>query len=472
MKTTARVDSDKWRYVQTTVNPADCLSQGLEPRVLLTTSTTIWWKGPPWLSQDPKYWPCRPDINLNRELPELRTTVLRVSAASEELGLDVSTYDRLIRVKGWVIRFFSRARGKQNTLTSSHLTLSELKRSESLLLKHSQMQFYQDVFQKLKSEKSLPNGHPLSSLSPYLDREGLLRVGGRLQRAELSSSCAHPLILNARSHIVMLMVRRTHQLLLHTGSSTVMATLASTYHIPRLRLLVRSISQKCVPCQRAYARTSQQFMGELPAVRSQPSRPFTVVGIDFAGPIFIKRGNPRQPTMVKCYLCVFVCFSSRATHLEVVSDMTTPAFLATLVHFTARRGLPSKVYMDNGSNFVGAEAELRKTLEILRSNPSQQAIIQWAAHRHISWHFSPARAPHFGGLWEAAVKSVKSLLKRTLGERRLTFEELSTVVTEAEAVINSRPLIPLNSPSDDAISPLTPGHVFGGWSSGSPAVSS
>lgn len=204
-------------------------------------------------------------------------------------------------------------------------------------------------------------------------------------------------------------------------------------------------------------------MGQLPAPRVQPSRPFTNVGIDFAGPILTNRGGPRRPVKVKTYICLFVCFCTRALHLEVVADMTTQAFIAALTRFVARRGLPTDVFTDNGTNFRGAQTELRKMLEVLQTESHQQTINQWASRRSISWHFSPARAPHFGGLWEAAVRSLKSLLKRTLGEHSMTYEELSTIVIEAEAVLNSRPLIPLDSLPDDAVAPLTPGHfIIGG----------
>lgn len=154
--------------------------------------------------------------------------------------------------------------------------------------------------------------------------------------------------------------------------------------------------------------------------------------------------------------------STRAVHIKAVSDPTTAAFLAALTRFVSRRGLPSQVHSDNGSNFVGADAELRHTLEQLRREDSHDEIIHWAAQREIDWNFTPARAPHFGGLWESAVKSMKHLLKKTLGPQVLSFEELSTLATVAEAILNSRPLLPIYSTSDDAVSPLTPGHFLVG----------
>lgn len=459
-KIAALVNSSQWRYVTTETNPADLLSRGVSPREL--TTTLLWWEGPPWLKMDPARWPRRPDINLNREIPELRPSVLSITPALEELGVDISTFDKLVRVFAWVWRFRGQCTLEKKHLLSTHLTLKELRVAKTLLLRHSQRTSYAKEFEMLEGKRPLPAGHTLSALSPYIDEDGLLRVGGRLQRAELASSTAHPLIMSISSHVVVLLVRRTHQVLLHAGPSTVMATLAHTYHIPRIKALLRKISRSCVPCQKAYARTAKQLMGELPASRTQPARPFSIVGLDYAGPLLTKRGNPRKPTMVKTFICIFVCFSSRAVHIEVVSDLSTPAFLAALRRFVARRGCPAEVYSDNGTNFKGAHAELRRMIESLNQQETREAVVQWAAWKNIEWHFSPARAPHFGGLWEAAVKSLKTLMKKTVGEKALTYEELTTLVVEAEAVINSRPLIPLDSPSDDGVAPLTPGHFLVG----------
>lgn len=389
----------EWRYVSTDTNPADLITRGVNSSRL--SQTELWWQGPPWLSLDPFSWPHRADINLDRELPELKPLVMKLSAAPEEIGTDISSFRRLIRVIGWVLRFCSRAKGEQATLTSLSLTLSELKQAEIRLWRHSQRQHYEDAYDLLKNKHPLPRNHPLSSLSPYIDDEELLRVGGHLQKSELSSASTHPLILHARSHSVKIMVRHVHETLMHAGPSTVMATLASTYYISKLHPLIKKISQSCVPCQKAYARTSQQYMGQLPADRVQPSRPFTVTGIDYAGPVFIKGGTPRRPTRIKTYICVFICFSTKAIHLETVSDMTTAAFLAALTRFTARRGRPAKIHTDNGSNFVGAEAELRRMLEHLRSAASEKDVSFWAANNQVEWKFLPAQAPHFGGLWES-----------------------------------------------------------------------
>ena len=145
----------------------------------------------------------------------------------------------------------------------------------------------------------------------------------------------------------------------------------------------------CVLCQKAYAKTDQEQMGQLPAHRVNPSPPFQTVGIDMAGPFLCHRGNPRRPTRIKTYVCIYVCFSTRAVHLELLTDMSARAFLASFSQFCACRGCPSVIYSDNGTNFVGADRELMEAAQSLLSDKT------------IDWKFSPSSAPHFGGLWEA-----------------------------------------------------------------------
>lgn len=458
IKLTNLAPSRLWRYVCTADNPADYLSRGMNPKEL--SETKMWWKGPSWLSLEEKEWPRRPDINMDRELSEVKGTVMRVNLAPDEIGCQISSYDRLVRVMAQVTRFIQRISKQRTPIPKSYITLKEYRSAEALVTKLSQSHSFTEVIRALKDRKKLHKRHPLAPLAPYIDEDGILRVGGRLQNAELESACTHPIILHHRSHIVLLFIRKIHQQLMHAGPSTIMATIAATHHIPRIRGLVRSLSRSCVTCQKIYARTASQQMGQLPSSRTQPSFPFGTVGIDFAGPIWIKRGNPRKPTILKSYLCVFIDFTCRATHLEVVSDMTTEAFLAALSRFVGRRGIPTTVYTDNGSNFLGADSELRKMLDLLKSESSRQALEYWASQQHVDWRFSPARAPHFGGLWEATVKLAKRLIRKAVGERRLNFEELTTFAVAAEAVINSRPLVPLNSTSDDAIAALTPGHFL------------
>jgi len=198
-------------------------------------------------------------------------------------------------------------------------------------------------------------------------------------------------------------------------------------------------------------------MGNLPQERVTPARPFLRTGVDYAGPILIRTNKGRGHRANKGFISVFVCLSSKAVHLEVVSDYTAEAFLAAFRRFVSRRGLCREMFSDCGINFTGASRELR---EMFRASTADgRRIAQAAASDGIRWRFNPPAAPHFGGLWEAAVKSTKHHLRRVIGEATLTFEEMTTLLTQVEACLNSRPLQPLTDDPDD-LTALTPGHFL------------
>ena len=169
--------------------------------------------------------------------------------------------------------------------------------------------------------------------------------------------------------------------------------------------------------------------------------PFIHTGVDFAGPFNLRQGNPRRPTVVKGYLCIFVCLATKLVHLEVVSSAHTAAFVAAVKRFCCKGGKPEHIYSDHGANFIGARNQMKELYLMLESTDCQTAIHQCLLERRITWHNIPEKAPHFGGIWEAAVKSAKHCLKRTIGVVRLTYEEQATVSCQAEACLNSRPYL-------------------------------
>ena len=137
-----------------------------------------------------------------------------------------------------------------------------------------------------------------------------------------------------------------------------MAIISETYSIIGVKRLVRSISMSCVIGQRTYLRNMSQQMGQLPKSRTVPKPPFTFTGVDFAVRFMLKRGNPRKPTHIKAHIVLFICFTTKATHLEVCEDLSTKCFLAAFSRLTARRSCPSQIYSDNGTNFQGTANKL------------------------------------------------------------------------------------------------------------------
>ncbi|XP_030753188.1 uncharacterized protein LOC115880190 [Sitophilus oryzae] len=204
-------------------------------------------------------------------------------------------------------------------------------------------------------------------------------------------------------------------------------------------------------------------MASLPEDRVNISRPFQKVGVDFGGPFFIKWFRLRKVSLIKCYIALFVCMATKAVHIEVVSGLTTEAFLMALKRFISRRGNPSVIYSDNATNFAGSKNQLKELYEFFKRQDNSDSIKNFLSQNETDWKFIPPRSPHWGGLWEAAITSTKYHLKRLIGTSNFTLEEFTTILQQIEAILNSRPLCALsNDPSD--LNSLTPGHFLIGTS--------
>ena len=369
-----------------------------------------------------------------------------------------SSFSHLKRVTAWVFRFIAGCQEKQEN-GASFLTVEELASAELYWISLVQVDHFSKEIQKLKSDEVVVS---MRSLRPFLDGHGILRVGGRLRNSKMAFSQIHPVVLHRKHPVTKMIVHAEHLRLLHAGH-TLMSSLHQRFHIIGCRHLVRSVTCNCVVCRRDSARPQPQLFGQLPTERITPGLVFENVGVDYAGPLQIKYGHVRKPVIVKAYVCVFVSLSVKAVHLEAVTDLTTDAFIAALRRFIARRGKPSMIWSDHGTNFVGANREIQDLIKFLKQQRTAAVVSQFCSAQGIAWKFIPERAPHFGGLWEAAVKSMKRHLRRVMSEVKLTFEELTTLLTQIEACLNSRPLAPLPS-EGDSLEPLTPGHFLIGRS--------
>jgi hypothetical protein len=297
----------------------------------------------------------------------------------------------------------------------------------------------------------------LKSLHPFVDNEDVLRVGGKLQQSNLPYDAMHQIILPAVHHLTKMIVSAEHLILHHAGPQLLIASLRNKYWIPQIRNVVKTVIHQCLTCYKLKIQASQQLMGELPSSRVQPARAFQITGVDYAEPGTINLGSTCSKLTTKGYIAIFVCFATKAVHIEVVTSLTTEAFVSALRRIIARRGRPNIIYSDNGTNFQGASNRLREVDNMLQC-PTQMRVHDFLMSEGSQWKFIPPHRPHFGGLWEAAVKSMKYHLRHTLGASIATYEELSTLLTEVEACLNSQPLC---APSNDPHSSfLSPGHFL------------
>ena len=451
-----------WHYVPTACNPADCASRGLKPTELL--NHTLWWEGPPWLKEEPLPIPKQPP---RRPLPDAGPPVCaiqQVSSVTEQISNSQLSYPSIISTAAWCQRFLQRLQhGKPDPDTRSKvLTGAERRTAEQWLFREAQARSFPRDISSLQKSRPLSRDSHLKNLNPFIDDHHLIRVGGRLSKSELAPSQQHPIILDGRDPLMAKFFLYLHHSLCHCGPSLLLCSAGTKLHILGARRLSRRTCSQCVTCRRHRPQTQHQLMGELPSQRvNHNGPPFTHTGMDYAGPFTLKLGRVRKPVKVEAYICVFVCMATKAVHLEVVSDQTTAAFQAALQRFVARRGCPDHLYSDNGANFVGARNDLHSLYSFLQDQKNSTTIQHYlATHFNVTWHNIPPRSPHMGGLWEAAVKSMKTHLRRVIGSTLLTFEELTTISCRVEACLNSRPLLPLHSHNTDGLDVLTPGHFL------------
>ena len=345
------VPPNRWYHVEGSQNPADCASRGLLPSELLTHD--LWWNGPSWLKLGIQSWPIPDSLPPNEPSVEAEEMCSHLAIVSDPvIPIDrFSSFTRLTRVTAWMKRFLYNCRASKRGLSRKvePLSVEELNQAMMYWIRVIQKDHFSDEYKALCKKVQLPTSSVLLSLRPFLDDMGLLRVGGRQQNSKLIYDSQHPLILHGNHPISKLIIRSEHLRLLHAGPLLVAASLNRRFHIIGGRRVIRSIARSCVTCRRKSLRPEPPMMGQLPSERVTPDTVFDRVGVDYAGPILIKRGYTRMPVVLKTYICVFVSLTVKAVHLELVSDLTAEAFIACLRRFIACRSKRYGATMDRTS---------------------------------------------------------------------------------------------------------------------------
>ncbi|CAL9695893.1 unnamed protein product [Knipowitschia caucasica] len=339
--------------------------------------------------------------------------------------------------------------GAADASSPSACSADNFLQAEKLLLQKAQEDCFPEEIKALKAGRSLPLDSRLASLSPeYEEATGLLRVGGRLRHATgLDLDTIHPIILDPKHSVTQLVIKDTDNSLLHPGPERVLAELRRRFWIVRGREAIRKHQHSCVECQRWKAKPDVPKMADYPPPRLRLHKPpFYSTGVDCFGPFRVKIGRRTE----KRWGIVYKCLTTRSVHLDLLESLDTDAFLLSLRRFIARRGKPFELLMDNGTNFVGGERELREAVASMAS----QLKTQLSEHQ-IFFRFNPPSAPHFGGTWEREVKSVKMALRVVLKDQTVPEPVLMTTLVEVEGIMNSKPLGYLSSDASDP-DPVTP----------------
>ena len=462
------MESSQWSYVDTKLNPADCASRGLLPNELL--NHPLWFNGPN--VKDLQY---NHQFTLNDDQEKIiadaikkNSLVLHTKRTNASVLLSYfSSHTKLLKRIETILRFINNILEKLS-LNGNNLQgrldsiLSNFSCPETVIFRMLQNESYNDEIKCLQTDKELPKNSKIRSMHPFLDGNGILRVGGRLQNADLSFDQQHPIILPVKHQVVTNLILEAHEKTMHGTELLTIAYLRNRFHIPRMAEKVRKFIHDCMTCFKFAKHNQKILMGSLPRPRVNFTNPFEHTGVDYAGPLTIKAYPGRCKKYLKSYIAVFICLCTKAIHIELVSDLSSLSFLAAFKRFSARRGRCYRLYSDNGTNFVKASKILIDDIRLAEQSWRTQLEIDFKA-LGTYWSFIPPASPHFGGLWEAGVKSIKSHLKKTIGTSLLTFEEMTTVLTQIEAVLNSRPLCSLSTSSHE-FNFLTPGHFLIGRS--------
>jgi hypothetical protein len=333
-------------------------------------------------------------------------------------------------------------------------------KSNNVIVKSIQKRSFAEEYHQLSTGGGIEKNSTIRNLSPFLDENGVIRVGGRIRNENLAYNQKHPVLIPKNHNVTEAIIRHFHVKNLHSGTQSTLASIRQQYWPIAGRNKIKQIIHKCISCFRAKPIIAQQKMGDLPVKRLEPARPFINSGLDYCGPILIKthRGRGKQKT-IKAYVCLFICLSTKAIHIELVSDLTADTFLDALKRFVSRRGTVKSIISDNATNFIKANKDLIDLHQFFQNSEISRKLVTTLSNENIQWKFIPPRTPNFGGLWEAGVKSVKYHIKRVVGETVLTYDELYTLLTRIEACLNSRPLVPMSNDPND-LTAITPGHFL------------
>ena len=432
-----------WNHCPGAINPADIPSRGLNN--INSDKQKQWLEGPVFLICEEQFWPhSLRGAELQKtdsSFVENSMESINVNAAVNDIhnSLDVifdinsfHSFNKLIMVTCYVKRFVENCKSliKGNKLRLDDVTRSEKAAAKRMWLINEQKTIDKNAMNQLKV-----------SLGAYMD-DGVIKLKGRLENSDLSVKSKYPIFIPRESQLGNLIISDAHEKMLHSGMKNTLCEVRSEYWLSRGRARVRNLLRKCCLCKKFEAKPLHALPASpLPDFRVQCCDPFTHVGIDYLGPLFVYP-TPSGKQLEKIHVVLYTCANTRAVHLDIVPDASSSALVNSLKRFVSRRGIPKLFISDNAKCFLGPE------------------LMKFLKNFDIDWKYILEVSPWWGGFWERMVQTVKRSLRKILRRTNITYNELLTVITEIEGIINCRPLCYMYS--DDIEEALTPSHLLTG----------
>ncbi len=367
--------------------------------------------------------------------------VLVSKTCADSYSKDVIETDRFSHFKSWQrlvevtakLKHLARFHGTKDVISVPSVETFE--DAKIFLFKSVQSEFYSEEIDSLQRHIALPKRSDISNLCPFLDERGVLRVGGRIDRSDISLQERKPIIIPGRHFMATLLVKDLHEKVKHQGRQFTEGTIRSSgFWIIGARRLISSVIQNCVTCRKLRGRFGEQVMSQLPRDRLEPSPPFTNVGVDAFGPwTIITRKTRGGSANSKRWAILFTCLVTRAVHIELVEEMSSSAFINAMKRFTSIRGKVKIFRSDRGTNFVGAVKELG----IHAINVEDQHMASYLNDSGTVWIFNPPHSSHMGGVWERMIGITRRILDAILlehGEQTLTHDVLNTLDTDGPII--------------------------------------
>ena len=473
-------DVREWRYVESENNPADYNSRGIQTHE--KEKWKIFHNGPEFLYQPESEWPKTniatfPDnsplysscaINQVRGEAKKKEKLHHVAFIAERCSEWPKKLRRIAAFKKmmsfWIAKWKARtrteeARALEKKSEIQKISEVDLAEAETELIKSIQLSTFEKEMEELKNsrESEALEGRrkakrsKLDTHHPFLDTKGVLRVGSRLENANIERERKYPAILPKDDENVRSLIRFTHAQLKHAGQKTTLCELREKFWILQGMQAVKSIVTKCVNCQKKFKRPASQLMAPLPEERVSMTAPFENSGVDLMGPFLVKENGRADH---KKWVAIFTCLSTRTVHTEIVHKIDADSMINAIVRFASRRPGVKKFISDNGTNFSSAAKILKNEAEKWIT-ASQDRLHE----KGLVWEFIPVATPHYGGVWERVVGLFKRRLAAISTGDVLHIDTFSTILCEIENVINKRPLTPMSSNSSD-YEAITPRHIL------------